>query len=288
MRLSRLVKVARPGFWPTHLWFFLLPLGGRDLLGSIGFWLGCVYVCFPLGLLLYGWNDIYDAETDRRNARKDSWLFGARLDDRELSRLPVWIALSQLPFVALFTALYGPKMLLWFAALAGANALYNWPGLGWKNRPVLDLANQVGYLLVFVLASWVCRVPQLNAPAMVFSGLFAMQSHLFGQIMDVDADRAAGRRTTASVIGVRASKLVVVAFLAGAAGIAARYFHGAAVWAFLLGAAALFLVDAAAVYRARPYPAWLSKGFFIGWNVIVIVTMHYVWREGLFLIDPGS
>lgn len=281
-----LVKVARPGFWPTHLWFFLLPLGQREMFGSLGFWLGCAYVCFPLGLLLYGWNDLFDAETDRRNARKDSWLFGARLDDEELRRLPFWIAAVQIPFAVVFIALFGAKMVLWFAAVAGASALYNWPRLGWKNRPGLDLVNQVGYLLVFVLASWACRVPQLNAPAMAFSGLFAMQSHLFGQIMDVDADRAAGRRTTASVIGARAGKLLVVVILLAAAGIAWRYFRGAAVEVFLLAAAAFFLVDAAAAFRERPYPVWLSKAFFIGWNLVVLSTMHFVWRHGLFLLEP--
>jgi len=29
---------------------------------------------------------------------------------------------------------------------------------------------------------------------MIFSALFAMHSHLFGQLMDIEADRAAGRR----------------------------------------------------------------------------------------------
>jgi 4-hydroxybenzoate polyprenyltransferase len=281
---ATLIKVARPGFWPTHLWFFLLPLGRREMFGHLGFWLGCAYVGFPLGLLLYGWNDLFDAETDRRNERKDSWLFGARLDDEALRGLPLLIVLFQLPFVVAFTALFGAKMLLWFAALVAANAIYNWPRLGWKNWPVLDLLNQVGYLLVFVLSSWVCQVPQLSAPALVFSGLFAMQSHLFGQIMDVDADRAAGRHTTASAIGVRASKLVVVGFLALAAGISWRYFRAGVIQLFLVGAAALFLADAAVGYRTRPYPAWLSKAFFLGWNAVVLATMHFVWSRGVFVL----
>jgi len=282
---ATLIKVARPGFWPTHLWFFLLPLGQREMFGRPGFWLGCAYVCFPLGLLLYGWNDLFDAETDRRNQRKDSWLFGACLDDAGLRRLPLWIAVVQVPFVVAFTVLFGPKMLGWFAALAAANAVYNWPRLGWKNWPGLDLLNQVGYLLVFVLASWVCQVPGLNTPALVFSGLFAMQSHLFGQIMDVDADRAAGRHTTAVVIGVRASKLLVVGFLAVAAAIAWRYFRAGVVQVFLIGAAALFLTDAAAGYRARPYPPWLSRAFFLGWNAVVLSTMHFVWSRGVFVLS---
>jgi 4-hydroxybenzoate polyprenyltransferase len=282
--LASLIKVARPGFWPTHLWFFLLPLGQREMFGRLGFWLGCAYVCFPLGLLLYGWNDLFDAETDRRNDRKDSWLFGARLDDQGLRRLPVWIALAQLPFLVVFTALFGAKMLAWFAALVAANAVYNWPRLGWKNWPALDLLNQVGYLLVFVLSSWVCGVPQLSGPALVFSGLFAMQSHLFGQIMDVDADRAAGRHTTAVVIGVRASKLLVVGFLVAATGISMRYFRGGAIQVFLIGAGGLFLADATFGYRARPYPAWLSKAFFLGWNAVVLATMHFVWSRGVFVL----
>ncbi|MCA9606810.1 MAG: hypothetical protein KC619_14490, partial [Myxococcales bacterium] len=71
------MKISRPGFWPTQLWFFLLPLGLRDMFGAPAFWLGCVYVCLPLGLLSYGWNDLGDYETDALNPRKDSWLFGA-------------------------------------------------------------------------------------------------------------------------------------------------------------------------------------------------------------------
>lgn len=102
--------------------------------------------------------------------------------------------------------------------------------------------------------------------------------------MDVDADRAAGRHTTASVIGVRASKLLVVAFLVVAAGVSWRYFRGGLLQAFLIGAAALFLGDTVLGYRARPYPAWLSKAFFLGWNAVVLSTMHFVWSRGLFVL----
>ena len=58
--LIEIIKIARPGFWPTHLWFYLLPFAGRDMFGSFSFWVGAVYVCFPLGLLMYGWNDLGD------------------------------------------------------------------------------------------------------------------------------------------------------------------------------------------------------------------------------------
>lgn len=283
-RLSSLVKVARPGFWPTHLWFFLLPFGQREMFDSWAFFLGCFYVTFPLGLLIYGWNDIFDAETDRQNARKDSWLFGACLDDAGLARLPRWIVVMQLPFLVAFTWVGGPKMLLWFAATVAVNALYNQPPFSFKNRPVLDVLNQVGYLLVFVLASWLCGVDQLSPAAMAFCALFAMQSHVFGQLMDIDQDRAAGRTTTAGLLGVRSGKLLVAALMLFEGGIAYRYFAHAAVAPFMVVGALFFLGDATIGFRGRSYPAVLSKAFFVGWNVVVIATAYFVWKTGVFML----
>src|SRR5207249_753316 len=118
-----LIKVARPGFWITSAWFFMLPLGGSDAWRRPEFWIGLFYTGFPLGLLLYGWNDLVDAETDRLNPRKDTFLFGARPDEAQLAGLPWRIALVQVPFVAAFTWLLGAKALAWLAALVAATAI---------------------------------------------------------------------------------------------------------------------------------------------------------------------
>ena len=210
--IVNVIKVSRPGFWPTHLWFYLLPFAEREMFGSFAFWLGAFYVCFPLSLLLYGWNDIGDAETDKSNPRKGTWIFGARPDARMRKHLPWIIALVQLPFVSAFVLIAGWKMLLVFLAMVVTNATYN--TLGFKKIAVLDLLNQSGYVLMFVMASWLCDVPQLNIPAIVFGALFAMQSHLFGQLMDVDEDRLAGRKSTAIFLGVTNSKLLLVSIMA--------------------------------------------------------------------------
>ena len=52
--------------------------GSRHVFHSAGFWLGLLYVTFPLGLIIYGWNDIADADIDSFNPRKGTFLFGAR------------------------------------------------------------------------------------------------------------------------------------------------------------------------------------------------------------------
>jgi len=277
-KLFTLIKVSRPGFWPTTLWFYLLPFAGIDKFSTPEFWLGAVYVSFPLGLLLYGWNDLGDTKTDAANPRKDSWLFGARPDERLRRWLPAAIIAVQLPFVLLFTLIAGPKMLAWFAAVVVTNATYN--SLGFKRLPVLDVLNQAAYVLVFVLASWLCTVPQLNTPAMVFSGLFAMISHLFGQLMDIEPDRAAGARSTAVLIGVRPTKLLVSLLMLTEAAIAWSHFNGWYVALFMLAGAVFFAVDA--MVGPNCYPVWFTKTFFVGWNIVVLLTMHLIWRYGVF------
>ncbi|WP_372369908.1 UbiA family prenyltransferase [Candidatus Uabimicrobium sp. HlEnr_7] len=279
--ILELIKIARPGFWPTHLWFFCLPFATRDMFSNPSFWLGAVYVCFPLSLLIYGWNDLGDAISDEANERKDSWLFGARPDSKMRSVLPFWMGLVQVPFIIAFVILVNWQMLVWFSGVVLINFTYN--TLRFKSLPLLDLLNQVGYLLIFVMASWLCDVPQLNAPAMVFSTLFAMQSHLFGQIMDIDADKVAGRKSTAVVIGALRAKLLLIFIMTAEVVIAYIYFRTPIVAIFMSAGVLFFIFDAA--FGPRRYPVWFMKIFFVGWNLMVIATIHFVWRYGVFLVN---
>ena len=251
------------------------------MFGEIPFWIGAFYITVPLGLLLYGWNDLGDVETDAVNPRKGNWLFGAKPNIKILRRVPLAILITQVPFLIAFVYLAGLKMIGWFLAVVIVNATYN--SLGFKQRPVLDLLNQVGYLLIFVLASWLCSVEQLNAPAMIFSALFAMQSHLFGQIMDIEQDKFAGRRSTAVTIGVVPSKLLLSGFMFVESVIAFSFFRGPIVGVFMIAGAAFFFVDA--IFGPKKYPIQFVIAFFIGWNLICLATMHFIWQHGLFLLS---
>ena len=272
-----LVKVARPGFWTTSLWFYLLPLGQRHVFASWTFWLGFVYVMFPLGLLIYGWNDLVDAETDRLNPRKGTFLFGARPDDAQLAALPWSIARVELPFAVAFFCLFGAKALLWLAALACATMIYNWPPPGLKGRPPFELLNQTGYLLVFVLSSWLNGAPQLPWQTFLFGALFAMHAHLFGQIMDVEPDALSGRRTTAVIVGVVPAKLLVSAFLTAESILVAICFHDGWIAAFLGASAGWFSLDATLLWGRRTYRPAEMRFFLLGWNAAAVVSMGWVW-----------
>ncbi len=218
-----LLQASRPGLWLTAIAFYMLPLGQREVFHSLAFWLGVLYVSFPMGLLLYGWNDIVDYDADRLNPRKGTFLFGARGTPEQLRRLPLRIVLVQLPFVVACSLLAGPKLLVCFAGMTAAAALYNWPRYGFKTRPPLEILNQAGYLFVFLLSSWLNHVPLLPWPTMLFGALFAMHSHVFGEIMDVEPDRTAGRHTTATVIGRVPAKLLMAVLMLVEAGLVLRF-----------------------------------------------------------------
>jgi 4-hydroxybenzoate polyprenyltransferase len=264
--------------WLTAVWFYLLPLGRRHVFHSAGFWLGLIYVTFPLGLIIYGWNDIADAEIDRFNPRKGTFLFGARGSHEQLRRLPLYIAVSQIVFAAGFLYLDGARMLFWFLGLVLFTAIYNLPLYGLKSHPPFDVLNQAGYLLVFVLSSWLNHAPQLRWQAMLFGALFAMHSHVFGEIMDIEPDRMSGRRTTATVIGVMPSKLLICGMLVAEAGLVWKYFADLWISGALAFGVVWFLLDALVIWRERPYRLSQMRVFMLGWNAIALATIPWVWR----------
>src|SRR5260370_27179433 len=193
-----LTQVSRPGLWTTTALFYLMPLGHRAFLRSWSFWAGLFYVLVPLGLVLYGVNDIVDADADVYNPRKGTFLFCSFGATEPLAALRWKIAVAQLPFLVIFLVLIGTKFLLWYAALAAAVALYNSPPVGCKGRSPVDVLIHARYLLVFVLSSWLNHVPQLPWPTFVWGAMFAMHSHIFGEVMDIMPDRRCGLQTAAT------------------------------------------------------------------------------------------
>ena len=283
-----LVKVARPGFWLTSIWFYLLPVGQHAIWDRWTFWLGLFYVTFPLGLLIYGWNDLFDVENDRRNPRKDTFLFGARPTPAQIAILPRWILFVQIPFALCFLLLLGAKSLPWWGAVIGATGLYNLPRMGLKNWPVVDLLNQISYVLVFVLSSWLNDVPQLPWFTFVFGALFAMHSHLFGEIMDRGFDLAAGRRTTAGAFGTITAKWLLAILLAVESSLVWRCAHDPWIASALAGGSLFFVCDASLLWRARPYAGWQMRLFFLGWNAAALLSIPWVWRTATLALPPGK
>lgn len=272
-----LTQVARPGLWTTTALFYLMPLGHADVARSWIFWVGLFYVLVPLGLILYGVNDIVDACADAHNPRKGTFLFGSLGTNEQLASLRWKIVVAQLPFVALFLILIGTKILLWYAALAAAVAFYNSPHVGWKGRPPFDVLIQASYLLVFVLSSWLNHVPQLPWPTFVFGALFAMHSHIFGEVMDIVPDRRSGRRTTATQVGAVRAKFLMAALLSVETGIVYWFFHDAIISGFLGVGVVWFIVDSSVLWKERAYTPRQMRAFMWAWNGAAVLGMYWNW-----------
>jgi 4-hydroxybenzoate polyprenyltransferase len=260
-----------------------MPLGRADFLHSAKLWLGLFFVLFPLGILLYGVNDIADAQADLINPRKGTFLFGSRGTREQLAALKWQIAAVQLPFLVAFFFLIGPRILWWYAALIAAVAIYNAPRLGWKGNPPFDVLIQASYLLVFVLSSWLNGVAQLPWQTFLFGALFAMHSHVFGEVMDIEPDSLSGRRTTATVIGRVPAKFLIAMFLCVETVLIHFYFRDPAITGFLALGAAWFVLDAAFVWKGRAYSPKEMRTFMWGWNVTAFLGMLWNWWHGSLL-----
>jgi 4-hydroxybenzoate polyprenyltransferase len=286
VRVSELVfllQVSRPGLWSTTALFYLMPLGHPDFLHSRTVWLGLFYVLFPLGFLLYGVNDIVDAEADRLNPRKGTFLFGSLGAAEQLAALRWKIVVVQIPFLLIFYFLAGPGILVWFGVLLIAVGLYNAPRFGWKGHPPFDVLIQASYLLVFVLSSWLNGASQLPWQTFLFGALFAMHSHIFGEVMDIEPDRRSGRRTTATLLGAVPSKLLIAAILCVETMLVYVTFEDLMITGFQGFGAAWFLLDALVVWRNRPYTSTEMRLFMWGWNAAAFAGMFWNWTRGSLL-----
>jgi 4-hydroxybenzoate polyprenyltransferase len=276
-----LVQVSRPGLWSTTALFYLLPLGRADLAHSGRLWLGLVFVLFPLGLLLYGVNDLADAEADRQNPRKGTYMFGSRGAREQLAALKWQIVVAQLPFLAVFYWLVGPRILWWYAILLLAVGIYNAPRFGWKSHPPFDVLIQASYLLVLVLSSWLNHAPQLPWQSFLFGALFAMHSHVFGEVMDIEPDRLTGRQTTATAIGRVPAKFLIAAFLMIETALVQIYFRDRIIASFLALGALWFLFDATLLWKNRAYTPNQMRLFLWGWNIAAVLGIFWNWTQSM-------
>lgn len=277
------LKTSRPGLWFPTIWLYTLPVAGQDIWDSPAFWVGLLYVTFPLNFLVYGWNDMVDQITDRLNPRKGTYLFGAKGSDSELNRLPKSILIVQLltwPILLLFGS--------WQMALVALGIIffcwiYNAPSWGFRGRPPLELLSQVGYLLVLPLS---CLLNQVVIPSIdvwFYLFLFCTQSQLIGEVMDIEPDRQARRDTTATKLGRVGTKFLVIGVVLAETLLVWLHFgdwiFGAGLGLFLLW----LLLDVFVLYANKAYTMRDFKLLGIGSNVVALLSMIYVWRVGLFV-----
>ena len=275
------LKVSRPGLWFATGWLYLLPTSGNiELLSSPLFWYGFFYVSFPLNFLVYGWNDIVDYETDILNPRKGSFWFGAQASKAELSRL--WKPILWVQIITFLPLVYfgGWKVLFVFAGFFIINWLYNLPKNGLRSKPPLELLCQIGYLLIVPLSVILNDTALLPWQTYAYLFLFSMQSHLMGEVMDFIPDKAANRKTTTTILGLKKAKLLIMTVMLAEILVLVFVFNEVIFGSVLIFGLLWLMADLFFIFKTNSYTVFQMKLFAFGSNVIAMGTIIYVWYSG--------
>jgi len=282
------LKVSRPGLWFATVWLYMLPTGQMDeVWTSLPFWIGLFYVTFPLNFLVYGWNDMVDIETDKINPRKDSFWFGARGTEEQLVELWKPMLAVQLLIGPVLLYFVGWKMLWLLLTFVVINGLYNLPKHGLRSRPPLELICQVGYVITALFSVYINDTPHLPWQTYLYLLLFSVQSHLIGEVMDIEPDKKAGRKTTATILGMKKTKLLIITIVTVEVMLLFFVFKTYIFGSMLLGGLVWLLLDLFFIYKSQKYSLTQMKLFGMLSNVLGLASMSYVWYSGCLLSVPG-
>ena len=280
------LKVSRPGLWFATGWLYLLPTSQMDIWSSTAFWIGYFYVTFPINFMVYGWNDIVDREIDLKNPRKDTFWFGAKGTKQQLQSLWKPILLVQIPFITYFIYLADWKIILIFLGFIIINGLYNLPKNGLRSNPPWELACQIGYLLIVPMSILINEAAPLPWQTYLYLLLFAFQSHLIGEVMDIIPDRQSGRRTTATILGLKKTKLLIISIVFLEVALLFFVFKEYIFGGMLAFGLLWLIIDLAVIFKTKNYTVKQMKLFGLLSNVVAICSMAYVWYSGCLLKIP--
>lgn len=278
------IKISRPGLWFPTIWIYLVPFNFQDhFWEEIPFWMGLLFVTFPLNYLVYGLNDYNDISSDKINDRKGNFLFGAKATSAYLDKVPKRIALVSLPFILYFSILCGWQMLCLLSFMIIVNIAYNFPPLRIKERPPFEIIIQFGYVMTVIFSVVLNDLAMIPWQTVVYLTLFAFQAHIAGEIMDIEPDKLSGKRTTATIIGRKNTKYLMLALLIIETYILAVWFQDY-VLAGILGVFSLWLIlDAFLIFKDKPYTLFQMKIFGVGMNASAFATMAWVLYSGKLL-----
>ncbi|WP_135664286.1 prenyltransferase [Halorhabdus rudnickae] len=271
--LTHLLVLSRPRFWlylagPVVVGVVYAADSTAELITPLSAAL-FVYFLIPANVFLYGVNDIFDADVDAENPKKDEGPEVRFTGDRWVVFAVILSGLLALPF-ALVVGPAGKVTLGAFLVLA---IEYSAPPFRFKTTPGLDSLSNGLYVLPGVLAFTAVAGDLPPTPAIVGGWLWTMAMHTFSAIPDIEPDRRAGIRTTATALGQRGTYAYcgVVWVLAAAAFALVHPLLGVALAVYPLLQVAI-AVSGVAVDRAY----W----WFPAINTVVgmALTMGYLWR----------
>lgn len=237
-RVRHLLKLSRPRFWlylagPVVVGVTFAARRPAELFAPVAVGL-FLYFLLPANVLLYGVNDVFDAEADAENPKKE---------DREVRfggdpAVVASVVAAGLAGLALFPVV-DPAAWPWLVGFFALGVEYSAPPLRFKTTPFLDSVSNGLYVLPGVAAFTAVAGTAPPLAAVVGGWLWTMAMHTFSAIPDIEPDREAGIRTTATVLGQDRT-----------------YAYCGVLW--VLAAGAFWLIDFRLGVAMLLYPAFLS------------------------------
>ena len=177
---------------------------------------GCIFFLVPYNFLMYGINDVFDYESDLRNPRKGG-VEGALLPPH-LHRATLVAAVAvAMPFIAVLVA-WGSLRSSGVLALSLMFVVaYSAKGVRFKEIPFVDSLTSSAHFVLPAVYGVVLADGSLTPLTVTLLGAFflwGMASHAFGAVQDVLADREAGVRSIATVIGAQGTVRLALVFYA--------------------------------------------------------------------------
>lgn len=274
--LPFLIKVSRPRFWFYIFGPYLVGLvaaaATREELLDWRFALFGLYFLFPANLLIYGVNDIFDYETDKLNEKKKNYEALVAPDRRK--ELLVFIIAVNLPFTTAAT-IYYPYALPSLLAFLFFSIFYSAPPIRAKTKPFLDSAFNILYIFPGAFAYQMLTGNFPPVSLVIAAGCWTAAMHAYSAIPDIEADKAAGLKTIATVLGPYGTLAACAILYAASAILSFKYLGIASIT--LGGAYILLMLASVASYRSgrlfRLYRAFplinIAAGFVIFWNVVL-------------------
>jgi 4-hydroxybenzoate polyprenyltransferase len=196
------LRLSRPRFWlylagPVVVGAAYAATGPAALFDPLAVAL-FLYFLLPANVFLYGINDVFDADVDAGNPKKDDREVRYR-GDRLVPGLVVVCGALGVAFLPLVPTDAAVAMVAFLLLAAG----YSAPPVRFKTTPVLDSISNGLYVLPGVVAYAAVAGTAPPLAAVAGGWLWAMAMHTFSAIPDIEPDRQAGIRTTATVLGER-------------------------------------------------------------------------------------
>ena len=280
MRLYDL-KISRPGLWFPTIWIYLVPFSFETHFWEKPiFWIGFLFVTFPLNYLVYGLNDYNDQKADEINIRKGNFLFGAKATKKQLSKIPLKVTIVILPFIIFFSIYSGFNMLLLLIFMVVINIMYNFKPFRIKERPPFEICIQIGYVFTGFFSVLLNDLPMLPWQTVLYLTLFAFQAHIAGEIMDIEPDLKAGKKTTATIIGRKKTKLLMLLILLIEIYILSFWFKDYFLAGFLAVFSLWLLLDIFTFFKEKPYSLSQMKLFGYAMNISALASMIWILYSG--------